>query len=214
MTDSTAHPSVGGGDTTRDHEIPSRSSPSPSIPSRSLLGVLGTDVHEIEDDDAARRDRVKQLASLLDDLDASAKSSRIRTTELLNANRSRSTSPHSSPHHTQSSKRPDFPAVSDSEEEEELLSDLDEMINQVPSDEDSDPRIARLPAAQSTPYHPAAEKSVQELFGGARDEISPVRGLKSAQKTPASNLKTPAKQVDFKDPGVRHPDCHPMSHPY
>jgi len=171
-------------------------------------------VREIEDDEAARRDRVKQLASLLDDLDASAKSSRTRTTELLNANRSRSTSPNLSPYHQQSSRRPDFPAVSDSEEEEELLSDLDEMINQVPSDEDPDPRTVRSPAAQSTPYYPVAQKGVQELFSGARDEISPVRGLKSAQKTPASNLKTPAKQVDFKDPGVHHPNRPPISYPY
>ena len=31
MTDSTAHPSVGGGDTTRDHEIPSRTLPNPVL---------------------------------------------------------------------------------------------------------------------------------------------------------------------------------------
>jgi hypothetical protein len=163
-----------------------------------------------------RRDRVKQLASLLDDLDASAKSSRIRTTELLNANRSHSPSPPSSPHPSKRVAGAELASVhveSDSErEEEELLSDLDEMINQVPSDEDPDPhhRIILSPpaAAQSTPYHHGRreQKSVLlDLFvGGPREEISPVRGLKSAQKTttPASNLKTPAKQVDFKDPGV------------
>jgi hypothetical protein len=72
------------------------------------------------------------------------------------------------------------------------------MINQVPSDEEPDPRIMS-PAAQSTPYS-QPQRSVRDLF--AREEASPVRGLKSAQKTPASNLKTPAKQVDFKDHNV------------
>jgi len=89
--------------------------------------------------------------------------------------------------------------------DDELLSDLDEMINNVPSDEEPDPNMSPAPA-QSTPYlrgggsERSKSKSIaREIF--RQDDISPVRGLKSAQKTPVVT-KTPAKTVDFKDPGV------------
>lgn len=88
--------------------------------------------------------------------------------------------------------------------DDELLSDLDEMINNVPSDEEPDPNMSPAPPVQSTPFIRSSERSksksiAREIF--RQDDISPVRGLKSAQKTPAA-IKTPAKTVDFKDPGV------------
>lgn len=185
----------------------------------------------VTDDEVARLDRVKQLASLLDDLDASAKSSRIRTTELLHSqSRSRSSSPPDSPSqrggssiYTQSQQSTvpsQIPGgqrgvqrrggdLSDiHEDDDDMLSDLDEMINNVPSDEEPDPNMSPAPVQQSTPYirkDEAADRSksknvAREIF--RRDDVSPVRGLKSAQKT--SN-KTPAKTVDFKDTSVLSP---------
>jgi hypothetical protein len=78
------------------------------------------------------------------------------------------------------------------------------MINNVPSDEEPDPNMSPAPLpAQSTPYIRDSEKSkgkgsiAREIF--QREDISPLRGLKSAQK---QQNKTPAKTVDFKDPGV------------
>ena len=168
------------------------------------------------EDEQARLDRIKQLASLLDDLDASAKSSRIRTTELLHS-RSLSSSPPDSPtqgESHQSTVPSQIPSrgmsrrdLSDIHErsDDELLSDLDEMINNVPSDEEADPNMSPAPLVQSTPYirggsERSKSKSIaREIF--QQDDISPVRGLKSAQKTPVTT-KTPAKTVDFKDPGV------------
>lgn len=186
------------------------------------------------DDEAARADRVKQLASLLDDLDASAKSSRIRTTDFF-GDHSGTLSPPDSPSqrdsmYTQSqlstvpsqpppkssTSRRDLSDIHENsqdedeeEDEEEMLSDLDEMINHIPSEEEPDPRMS--PAlTQSTPFHNrdsarSKNKSLaREVFNRAdlspvrADDTSPVRGLKSAQKTPAT-AKTPAKQVDFKD---------------
>lgn len=180
-------------------------------------------------------DRVKQLASLLDDLDASAKSSRIRTSELLH---SQTSSPPDSPIQreyttSQQSTIPSQPLprnkrdrrdLSDihehrSEDDSELLSDLDEMINNIPSDEEPDPHFS--PAAQSTPRNPTSQKSkslARELFTRSNNNpvdddddgdveevgVTPVRGLKSAQRTPAAN-KTPGKTVDFKDTSVPPP---------
>jgi len=168
-------------------------------------------------------DRVKELATLLDDLDASAKSSRIRTAELLRSHtRSPSSTPPDSPtrddstytqsqqstvpsqHAPKGTSRRDLSDIREhSEDEDELLSDLSEMINNVPSDEEPDPRMS---PPHSTPLARDIERSkskslAREIFH--RDEPSPVRGLKSAQKTPANN-KTPAKTVDFKDTNV-HP---------
>jgi hypothetical protein len=87
--------------------------------------------------------------------------------------------------------------------DDELLSDLDEMINNVPSDEEADPNMS---PAQSTPYvrgggseRNKSKSIAREIF--RQDDLTPVRGLKSAQKTPVAT-KTPAKTVDFKDPGV------------
>lgn len=176
------------------------------------------------DDEAARLDRVKQLASLLDDLDASAKSSRIRTSELLH---SQTSSPPDSPtqreytisqqstipSHAPTNKRDrrDLSDIHEHSEDSELLSDLDEMINNIPSDEEPDPHFS--PAAQSTPRDVLRDQSknlARDLFQreNARDipndrddGVSPVRGLKSAQRTPAAN-KTPGKTVDFKDTSV------------
>ena len=182
-------------------------------------------------------DRVKQLASLLDDLDASAKSSRIRTSELLHSQTSsppdsptqreyttsqQSTLPSHPPQNTKRDRR-DLSDIHEHSEDSQLLSDLDEMINNIPSDEEPDPHFS--PAAQSTPRDIAREKKqnlARELFsrnnhnnnGDNTDEeeeeevVSPVRGLKSAQRTPAAN-KTPGKTVDFKDTSVRTPkDIH------
>lgn len=90
--------------------------------------------------------------------------------------------------------------------DDELLSDLDEMINNVPSDEEPDPNMSPAPPVQSTPHirgggsEKSKSKSIaREIF--QHDDVSPVRGIKSAQKTPLT-AKTPAKTVDFKDPGV------------
>jgi hypothetical protein len=175
------------------------------------------------DDETARLNRVKQLASLLDDLDdldASAKSSRIRPTELLHS-RSRSSSPPDSPSHSvytqsqqstipsqfpgKSTRRQDLSDIREhSEDDDEMLSDLDEMINNVPSDEEPDPNMSPAPT-QSTPYIRDTERSKSKSIGRdmfQRNDISPVRGLKSAQKT---NNKTPAKTVDFKDTSVPSP---------
>ena len=218
LTDSTAHPSVGD-NTTRD------------INAQGHEPTL-YDARLTTDDEAARADRVKQLASLLDDLDASAKSSRIRTTDFF-GDHSGTLSPPDSPTqrdsiYTQSqlstvpSQPPPKSSTSrrdlsdihensqdDDDDEEELLSDLDEMINHIPSEEEPDPRLSPAPA-QSTPAHDrdsarsknkrvARETYVRgDLSPERPDDISPVRGLKSAQKTPAT-AKTPAKQVDFKD---------------
>jgi hypothetical protein len=158
-TESTTHPSVDD-DTTRDHNSP-------------------------KEDEAVRLDRVKQLASLLDDLDASAKSSRIKSSQLLHSHshsRSRSQSPVA-----------DKPQRDQSEDEDELLSDLDEMINNVPSDEDPDPLSP--PPAHSTPFvRESSRKSSlhrDELFSS--DEMTP-RAQKTVQKTP--------KTVDFKENNV------------
>jgi len=97
------------------------------------------------------------------------------------------------------------------EDQEGMLSDLDEMINHIPSEEEADPRMSPAALTQSTPFHnrdPARRKNgslAREMFSRGdvsplrHDDISPVRGLKSAQKTPAT-AKTPGKQVDFKDP--------------
>jgi hypothetical protein len=174
-------------------------------------------------------DRVKQLASLLDDLDASAKSSRIRTTELLHSQNSsppesptqreyttsqQSTLPSQPPNHKRD--RRDLSDIHEHSEDSDLLSDLDEMINNIPSDEEPDPHFS--PAAHSTPRDVAREKTnntlARDLFSrnnnknnnhhhedNEDDFVSPVRGLKSAQRTPAAN-KTPGKTVDFKDTSV------------
>ena len=183
-------------------------------------------------------DRVKQLASLLDDLDASAKSSRIRTSELLHSQTSsppdspiqreytasqQSTIPSQAPLPAQNKRdRRDLSDIHEhrSEDDSELLSDLDEMINNIPSDEEPDPHFS--PAAQSTPRNPIiSQKSkslARELFTHTHNNpvdddddddveevgVSPVRGLKSAQRTPAAN-KTPGKTVDFKDTSVPPP---------
>ena len=169
-------------------------------------------------------DRVKQLASLLDDLDASAKSSRIRTSELLH---SQTSSPPDSPTQreytiSQQSTVPSHPPLNkrdrhdlsnihEHSEDSELLSDLDDMINNIPSDEEPDPHFS--PAAQSTPRDALRDKNknlARDLFqrdprDNERDDgVSPVRGLKSAQRTPAAN-KTPGKTVDFKDTSVSTP---------
>ena len=169
------------------------------------------------EDDEARLDRVKQLASLLDDLDASAKSSRIRTSELLHS-RSLSSSPPASPPQRESQQftlpsqipirglsRRDLSDIHE-HSDDDLLSDLDEMINNVPSDEEADPTMSPAPPVQSTPYirgggseRSKNKSTAREIF--QQDDISPVRGLKGAQKTPVAT-KTPAKTVDFKDPGV------------
>ena len=173
------------------------------------------------DDEAARADRVKQLASLLDDLDASAKSSRIRPNALF-GDYTGPTSPPDSPSqrdsmYTQSQlstapSQPPKPSTSrrdlsdiheqshseDEDDEEEMLSDLSEMINHIPSEEEPDPRMS---PAQSTPFHRDSARSKNKSLGREafpRNEISPVQGLKSVQKTPA-RAKTPAKQVDFKE---------------
>ena len=71
------------------------------------------------------------------------------------------------------------------------------MINKIPSDEDPDPTMSPAPI-QSTPLVRETSRSriARDMF--TTDETSPVRGLKSAQKTPAA--KTPAKTVDFKSP--------------
>src|SRR5271170_71081 len=193
------------------------------------------------DDEAARADRVKQLASLLDDLDASAKSSRIRSTDLFGGDHSGTLSPPDSPSvrdslytqsqlstapsqppqsHKPSTSRRDLSDIHEhsqdeeeegEEDEEEMLSDLDEMINHIPSEEEADPRMSPAALTQSTPFHnrdSARSKNrslAREMFNRGdlsplrHEDISPVRGLKSAQKTPAT-AKTPAKQVDFKDP--------------
>jgi len=169
-------------------------------------------------------DRVKQLASLLDDLDASAKSSRIRTSELLH---SQTSSPPDSPtqreytisqqstvpSHPPPNKRDrrDLSDIHEHSEDSGLLSDLDDMINNIPSDEEHDPHFS--PAAQSTPRDALRDQSknlARDLFqrdprDNERDDgVSPVRGLKSAQRTPAAN-KTPGKTVDFKDTSVSTP---------
>jgi len=198
----------------------------------------------VADDEAARADRVKQLASLLDDLDASAKSSRIRTTDLFGGDHSGTLSPPDSPsvreslytqsqlstapsqappQHKLSTSRRDLSDIhehsqeeeEEEDEEEEMLSDLDEMINHIPSEEEADPRMSPAALTQSTPFHNrdsarGKNKSLaREMFDRGdispvrHDDLSPVRGLKGAQKTPAT-AKTPAKQVDFKDP-VRSP---------
>ena len=148
--------------------------------------------------------RVKELATLIDDLDASAKSSRIRTTELFQSySRSQSTSPPDSP--TQESIAPSQAAHTtsrrdlsniheDSEDDEELLSDIDEMINNVPSDEEPDPQI--LPR-YSTPIIKSTDRQKSKTFANEVFDPIPARDLKGGQKTPAA--KTPAKQVDFKD---------------
>ena len=164
---------------------------------------------------------MKQLASLLDDLDASAKSSRHRTAELLHSqSSSRSSSPLASPSQRESqftqSQQSTVPSQfatkitnqrnlsnihEHSAEDTGLLSDLDEMINNIPSEEEEDPNMSPGPV-QSTPRDNERSKSksvARDLFN--RIDISPVRGLKSAQKTPAA-AKTPAKNVDFKDVSV------------
>jgi hypothetical protein len=135
----------------------------------------------IGDEETVRADRVKQLASLLDDLDASAKSSRLRTAELFTS------SPPGSPR--EYSRAPDLSAI----HEEEGYSDLDEMINNVPSDEEPDPTMSPGPTVQSTPL-PRMNRPIEML----RDD-SPPR-LKSAQKTPAGNKQN--KTVDFRSPNV------------
>ena len=81
------------------------------------------------------------------------------------------------------------------------------MINNVPSDEEPDPNMSPARPVQSTPYIRDAERSknksiAREIF--QQDDTDPVRGLKSAQKTPMVT-KTPSKTVDFKDPGVHPP---------
>jgi len=181
---------------------------------RSFI-LLHGDLHL--DDETTRLNRVKQLASLLDELDASTKSSRIKPTELL-LSRSRSSSPPDSPSHSlytqsqqstipsqlpsKSARRQDLSDIREhSEDDDGLLSDLDEMINNVPSDEEPDPNMSP-PPAQSTPYIRDPERSKSKSIGRdmfQRNDVSPVRGLKSAQKT---NNKTPAKTVDFKEASV------------
>jgi hypothetical protein len=78
------------------------------------------------------------------------------------------------------------------------------MINNIPSEEEEDPLMSPGPA-QSTPRDTERSKSkslARDMFN--RNDLSPVRGLKSAQKTPAA-VKTPAKTVDFKDASVSPP---------
>ena len=131
-TDSTTHPSVGD-NTTREDEIDKGPQP------------RSTDCLPVEDQ-ITHIDRVKQLAALLDDLDASVKSSQVRTTDLHN--RFLSSSPPDSPAQRESqqsilpSQQVRLSRLSD---DEELLSDLDEMINNVPSDEEPDPTMSPLP---------------------------------------------------------------------
>jgi hypothetical protein len=72
------------------------------------------------------------------------------------------------------------------------------MINNVPSDEEPDPTI--MSPIHSTPMLRDSVRSKSKTATMFHDDISPVRGLKSAQKTPAS--KTPGKTVDFKDISV------------
>ena len=107
--------------------------------------------------------------------------------------------------------RHDLSDIHEHSEGSELLSDLDDMINNIPSDEEPDPRFS--PAAQSTPRDALRDKNknlARDLFqrdprDNERDDgVSPVRGLKSAQRTPAAN-KTPGKTVDFKDTSVSTP---------
>jgi hypothetical protein len=88
--------------------------------------------------------------------------------------------------------------------EDELLSDLDEMINNVPSDEDPDPTMSPAPIIHSTPIAKDPERKRNATI--ARDifpqhEQSPYKGTQSSQKGPPVN-KTPAKTVDFQDPNV------------
>src|SRR5579862_3916467 len=161
------------------------------------------------EDDPAKRDRVQILSSMLDDLDASTKLSRTRTDELLNASsRSRSTSPPHSPKHQPTNRnqsrtttnRRDLSEIQENSEDEELYSDLDEMINKMPSDEEPDPNMSPAQPIQSTPLPNSTARSQvsRDLFN--LDDPSPVRSLKSAQKPPAT--KTPAKTVDFQSPTV------------
>lgn len=163
----------------------------------------------VDEDEDARLDRVRQLASLLDDLDASAKISRVRTDQSYadspqNAKQStnkRAPSKMSSHHHHE---------LSDDDNDEDLHSDLDEMINNMPSDEEPDPTISPAPI-QATAFAKQNDKNNSGSIRGARNILrasspSPIRGLKSAQKTPAT-AKTPAKTVDFQDP--RYPKNTP-----
>jgi hypothetical protein len=98
---------------------------------------------------------------------------------------------------------------SEDDGDNDLLSDLDEMINNIPSDEEPDPNMSPAPIQQSTPYPRKTptnnNKTVaREIFNVDEtnpiqtDDTSPVRGLKSAQKDPGIT-KTPAKTVDFKE---------------
>jgi hypothetical protein len=87
--------------------------------------------------------------------------------------------------------------------EDELLSDLDEMINNVPSDEEPDPNMSPAPFSQSTPFTTRDDRSKSKNIGREifHRDPSPIHVLKSAQK-PATTTKTPAKTVDFQDPNV------------
>lgn len=202
MTDSTAHPSVGD-NTTRENDI--------------TKGQYPQAMAKLVEDPTQKKERIMVLSSMLDDLDASTKLSRARTDEILNASsRSRSTSPPGSPrHHHQStnssninpgkisSNHRDLSDIHELSDDEEMYSDLDEMINKIPSDEEPDPNMSPAPI-QSTPFMRESSSksrgavSSRELFNPV-EEPSPVRGLKSAQKPPATQ-KTPAKTVDFKSP--------------
>jgi hypothetical protein len=149
-------------------------------------------------DETARKDRIKALSSILDDLDASTKLSRTRTNELLHSTiRSRSTSPHEGPR----GNHRDLSEIAEhSEDDEELYSDLDEMINKIPSDEEPDPTMSPAPI-QSTPLTRDSRVRVAREMFPTEDSPAPAQGLKSAQRTPAVT-KTPAKQVDFKSPSM------------
>jgi hypothetical protein len=150
---------------------------------------------------------VKQLASLLDDLDASAKSSRIRTADLVHHSRSAESSPPDSPRGRYENQQRSTVAghqkrsvIVDDGTEHDGYSDLDEMLHNVPSDEEPDPNMS---PPHSTPMIRGSERSKHISRAIFNDETSPVRGLKSAQKPPSS--KTPAKTVDFKDVSVYPP---------
>src|SRR5271156_5392700 len=176
--------------------------------SRAMINIA------VDEDEDARLDRVRQLASLLDDLDASAKISRVRTDQLV------SHSYTDSPQNAKQSANKPAPSkvtsrhheLSDDENDDDLHSDLDEMINNMPSDEEPDPTMSPAPM-QATAFAKQSDKNNDDSIRSGRNILrasspSPIRGLKSAQKTPASSAKTPAKTVDF-NVNPRHPKNTP-----